>query len=174
MNRKNTVRVLAEDADEGKTMETIVRPLRTAQDQNRWFTLVEVGDRHRQGRTRSRASGAGGFPVTGDIKYGDRAYNRFVQDRFGLSTHTAADAYKLVFTQQAMKAPDGAGAKVRTAGPQNCQTVQDRKRREQRLQNCQSGAGPKAQAEAEVAGGAGSLGPIWQARRSPRSRCLIL
>ena len=68
--QKNTVRVLAEDADEGKTMETIVRPLRSAQDQNRWFTLVEVeiitGRTH---QIRAHLAQAG-FPVIGDSKIG--------------------------------------------------------------------------------------------------------
>ena len=137
---KNTVRVLAEDADEGKTMETIVRPLRSAQDQNRWFTLVEVeivtGRTH---QIRAHLAQAG-FPVIGDIKYGDRAYNRFVQDRFGLSTQLL-HAYKLVFTQQALKALDGAGSEAQGA----------------KTAELPSGTGPEAQSEAEAAGGSGLL-----------------
>ena len=154
--QKNTVRVLAEDADEGKTMETIVRPLRSAQNQNRWFTLVEVeivtGRTH---QIRAHLAQAG-FPVIGDIKYGDRAYNRFVQEHFKLSTQLL-HAYKLVFTQQALKAPDGAGAKVRTAGAAELPNGAGSKAQGAKTAELPSGAGPEAQAETEAAGGSGLL-----------------
>ena len=154
--QKNTVCVLAEDADEGKTMQTIVRPLRSAQDQNRWFTLVEVeivtGRTH---QIRAHLAQAG-FPVIGDIKYGDRAYNRFVQDRFGLSTQLL-HAYKLVFTQQALKAPDGAGAKVRTAGAAELPNGAGSEAQGAKTAELPSGTGPEAQSEAEAAGGSGLL-----------------
>ena len=137
-------------------METIVRPLRSAQDQNRWFTLVEVeivtGRTH---QIRAHLAQAG-FPVIGDIKYGDRAYNRFVQEHFKLSTQLL-HAYKLVFTQQALKAPDGAGAEVRTAGAAELPNGAGSKAQGAKTAELPSGAGPEAQAETEAAGGSGLL-----------------
>ncbi len=113
--QKNTVRVLAENADEGKIMETVVRPIRSAQYQGRWFTLVEVeiitGRTH---QIRAHLAQAG-FPVIGDVKYGDRAVNRFVQERFGLSTQLL-HAYKLVFTQREPEAQAPEAELPSTAG----------------------------------------------------------
>ena len=80
----------------------------------------------------------------------------FVQDRFGLSTQLL-HAYKLVFTQQALKAPDGAGAKVRTAGAAELPNGAGSEAQGAKTAELPSGTGPEAQSEAEAAGGSGLL-----------------
>ncbi|MCQ4637124.1 RluA family pseudouridine synthase [Anaerovorax odorimutans] len=89
---RNLVKVLPEDAEEGKLMQTIARPLRTKGG----FTLVEVelitGRTH---QIRAHLSQAG-FPIIGDVKYGNRRTNETVKKRFGLTTQLL-HAEKLVF-----------------------------------------------------------------------------
>ena len=78
----NRVGIVPGDTAEGKTMETVVRPLATAEG----YTLVEVelltGRSH---QIRAHLASIG-HPVIGDAKYGDPAKNRRVRDRFGLTT----------------------------------------------------------------------------------------
>ena len=89
--RTNKVRVLSMD-EEGRDMETIVRPIETGRD----FTLVEVelitGRTH---QIRAHLAKAG-HPVIGDVKYGDRKVNEMVRRRFNLNTQLL-HAYKLTF-----------------------------------------------------------------------------
>ena len=89
--RTNKVRVLSMD-EEGRYMETIVRPIETGRD----FTLVEVelitGRTH---QIRAHLAKAG-HPVIGDVKYGDRKVNEMVRRRFNLNTQLL-HAYKLTF-----------------------------------------------------------------------------
>lgn len=89
--RTNKVRVLSMD-EEGRDMETIVRPIQTGRD----FTLVEVeiitGRTH---QIRAHLAKAG-HPVIGDVKYGDRKVNEMVRRRFNLNTQLL-HAYKLTF-----------------------------------------------------------------------------
>ncbi len=90
-SRRNKVTVVSEDK-EGLLMETIVRPL-TGNDR---YTLVEVeiitGRTH---QIRAHLAKAG-YPIIGDVKYGDKRVNRFVNEKFGLTTQLL-HAYKLKF-----------------------------------------------------------------------------
>lgn len=92
---KNVVSVSSEDG-EGKFMETIARPLRHAEWKGHVFTLVEVeiltGRTHQIRAHMAKA----GYPVIGDVKYGDRRVNALVNREFGLTTQLL-HAYKLVF-----------------------------------------------------------------------------
>jgi pseudouridine synthase, RluA family len=87
----NTITVVDSDA-EGKTMETIARPLST----NGKYTLCEVeiitGRTH---QIRAHLAKAG-YPVIGDVKYGDKEVNKEVRRRFDLTTQLL-HAYKLRF-----------------------------------------------------------------------------
>lgn len=93
---KNLVTVISEDSEEGKLMETIARPLAHGQANGMWFTLMEVeiitGRTH---QIRAHLAKAG-YPVIGDVKYGDRRVNAFIGKRFGWTTQLL-HAYKLEF-----------------------------------------------------------------------------
>lgn len=89
---RNTVRILPEGSQEGKYIETIVRPL----GGNRNFTLVEVElvtGRSHQIRAHLKSAG---YPLIGDVKYGDRRVNNYVAEHFALTTQLL-HAYKLQF-----------------------------------------------------------------------------
>ena len=91
--RSNKVRVLPETAEEGKYIETIVRPLHAANG----FTLVEVElvtGRSHQIRAHLKYAG---YPLIGDAKYGDRRVNERIAQRTGLTTQLL-HAGRLVFT----------------------------------------------------------------------------
>lgn len=88
----NTVTVSSLDGSDGKIMETIARPLKTAKG----FTLVEVelvtGRTH---QIRAHLASAG-YPVIGDAKYGNRSINQKISKQFGLNTQFL-HAYRLKF-----------------------------------------------------------------------------
>ncbi len=96
---KNLVSVLSEEA-QGKLMETIVRPLETANFKGRDYTLVEVeiltGRTH---QIRAHLAKAG-YPIIGDVKYGDKKINDLIEKEFGLTTQLL-HAYKLIFEDTA-------------------------------------------------------------------------
>lgn len=89
---KNLVTVLDMEEEHGKIMETIARPLQYAGG----YTLVEVelvtGRTH---QIRVHLANAG-YPIIGDVKYGDRRVNREVDMEFGLTTQFL-HAYRLAF-----------------------------------------------------------------------------
>ncbi len=89
---KNMVKVLPEDYEDGKIMETIARPLKYKDG----FTLVEVelvtGRTHQIRAHLARA----GYPIIGDTKYGFKAANRKVEEKFDLTTQFL-HAYRLSF-----------------------------------------------------------------------------
>ena len=94
----NKVSVISEDADEGKLMETIVRPVAIGQMDEKWYTLTEVeiitGRTH---QIRAHLAKAG-YPVIGDVKYGTPAVNRVMRQKFDLNTQLL-HAYRLEFSK---------------------------------------------------------------------------
>jgi len=115
----NTIRVV-DSAAEGKTMETMVRPLFTGGG----YTLAEV--ELVTGRTHQiRAHLAKeGYPLIGDPKYGDPAVNKEMKRRFGLTTQLL-HAYSLDFGQ----CPPGYeyldGKTIRAEVPETFKKVQE-------------------------------------------------
>lgn len=110
---RNMISVLDEQ-EQGKLMETIVRPLQTANFKGRDYTLVEVeiltGRTH---QIRAHLAKAG-YPIIGDVKYGDKKVNAIIEKEFGLTTQLL-HAYKLILECDAKARSGGGGAESRKA-----------------------------------------------------------
>lgn len=115
----NKVTVVSEDKD-GLLMETIVRPL-TGND---GYTLVEVeiitGRTH---QIRAHLAKAG-YPVIGDVKYGDKRVNSFVNKKFGLSTQLL-HAYRLNFNLLGSELEYLSGKEIKADLPPEFKRIKD-------------------------------------------------
>jgi len=91
---QNKAKILSEEESSGKEIETVVRVIEKAKD----FTFVEVelitGRTH---QIRAHLAHAG-FPIIGDIKYGNKKLNFEISKKYGLTTQIL-HAEKLYFDE---------------------------------------------------------------------------
>jgi len=118
--KTNTVRVLDLESGEGKIMETIAKPLKTAKG----YTLVEVelvtGRTH---QIRAHLSDAG-FPVLGDVKYARKGQNKKIEQQYKLSTQLL-HAYKLCFDDGIAPLEYLKGMEIKANLPMNFEAIKD-------------------------------------------------
>lgn len=118
--KTNTVRVLDLESGDGKIMETIAKPLKTAKG----YTLVEVelvtGRTH---QIRAHLSDAG-FPVLGDVKYAIRGQNKKIEQQYKLSTQLL-HAYKLCFDDGIAPLEYMKGMEIKANLPMNFEAIKD-------------------------------------------------
>jgi 23S rRNA pseudouridine955/2504/2580 synthase len=112
--KTNMVTIQEEPDEDGKWMESRVRPIRHSAPAQKSdgekrespleYTLVEVqlitGRSH---QIRAQLAAAG-YPIIGDTKYGDSKSNRLMKAKFGLTTQLL-HAYKLVIEGKMVEAP---------------------------------------------------------------------
>jgi 23S rRNA pseudouridine955/2504/2580 synthase len=118
--RTNTVKVIDLEADGGKVMETIARPLKAAKG----YTLVEVelitGRTH---QIRAHLAKAG-FPVIGDVKYAIKGQNKKIEQEYKLSTQLL-HAYKLCFDDGVAPLEYMKGKEIKANLPANFEAIRD-------------------------------------------------
>ncbi|HVI39869.1 MAG TPA: RluA family pseudouridine synthase [Anaerovoracaceae bacterium] len=118
--KTNTVRVIDLESADGKVMETIAKPLKTANG----FTLVEVelvtGRTH---QIRAHLAKAG-FPVIGDVKYEIKGQNKKIEQNFKLTTQLL-HAYKLCFDDGVAPLEYLKGMEVKANLPVNFEAIKD-------------------------------------------------
>jgi len=118
--KTNTVKVLDLESGDGKVMETIAKPLKTAKG----YTLVEVelvtGRTH---QIRAHLSDAG-FPVIGDVKYAIKGQNKKIEQKHKLSTQLL-HAYKLCFDDGIAPLEYMKGMEIKANLPVNFEAIKD-------------------------------------------------
>lgn len=118
--KTNTVKVLDLESGDGKVMETIAKPLKTAKG----YTLVEVelvtGRTH---QIRAHLSDAG-FPVIGDVKYAGKGQNKNIEQKYKLSTQLL-HAYKLCFDDGIAPLEYMKGMEIKANLPVNFEAIKD-------------------------------------------------
>ena len=90
---KNIVKVLPEDYEDGKLMETAARPLMSQNN----YTLIEIKLITKKTHQIKAHLAKAGYPIIGDAKYGDSNVNKKVERQFNLTTQFL-HACRLEFT----------------------------------------------------------------------------